>query len=40
MRRPLPKLSDGLARYQAFWNEQLASLDAFVTRRGKAGKPS
>jgi DNA-binding transcriptional ArsR family regulator len=37
---PLAEAAGWMARYQAFWNEQLASLDAFVTRRGKAGKPS
>jgi DNA-binding transcriptional ArsR family regulator len=37
---PLAEAARWMARYQAFWNEQLASLDAFVTRRGKAGEPS
>jgi DNA-binding transcriptional ArsR family regulator len=36
---PLAEAAGWMARYQAFWNEQLASLDAFVTRRGQAGKP-
>jgi DNA-binding transcriptional ArsR family regulator len=35
---PLADAVGWIARYQAFWSEQLASLDAFVTG-GKAGKP-
>jgi hypothetical protein len=37
---PLADAAGWIARYQAFWSEQLGSLDAFVTRRGKAGKSS
>jgi DNA-binding transcriptional ArsR family regulator len=37
---PLAEAAGWIARYQAFWSEQLASLDAFVTLRGKAGRSS
>jgi hypothetical protein len=37
---PLAEAAGWIARYQAFWSEQLASLDAFVTRRANAGKSS
>jgi DNA-binding transcriptional ArsR family regulator len=37
---PLVEAAGWIARYRTFWNEQLASLDAFVTRRGSAGGSS
>ena len=37
---PLAEAAGWIARYQAFWSEQLASLDAFVTLRGKAERSS
>jgi DNA-binding transcriptional ArsR family regulator len=37
---PLAEAAGWLARYRAFWSEQLASLDAVVTGRGKPGRSS
>jgi DNA-binding transcriptional ArsR family regulator len=33
---PLAEAAAWIAYYQRFWSDQLASLDAFVTRRGSA----
>jgi DNA-binding transcriptional ArsR family regulator len=37
---PLADAAAWIEHYRGFWSEQLASLDAFVTRRGKAARPS
>lgn len=37
---PLADAAGWIEHYRAFWSEQLASLDAFVTGRGKAARSS
>ena len=37
---PLAEAAGWIARYRKFWSDQLASLDAFVTSRGKPGRSS
>src|SRR3954471_1603451 len=37
---PLAEVSEWIEHYREFWGDQLAALDAFVTRRGSAGKSS
>lgn len=37
---PLADAAGWIEHYRAFWSEQLASLDTFVTGRGKAARSS
>jgi DNA-binding transcriptional ArsR family regulator len=37
---PLAEAAEWVEHYRRFWSEQLASLDAFVTSRGKAERSS
>ena len=37
---PLADAAEWVEHYRRFWSEQLASLDAFVTSRDKAGRSS
>ena len=37
---PLAQAAEWVEHYRRFWSEQLASLDAFVTSRDKAGRSS
>ncbi len=37
---PLAEAAEWVEHYRSFWSEQLASLDAFVTNRGKAERSS
>jgi hypothetical protein len=36
---PLAEAAQWIDHYRRFWSDQLASLDAFVTRRGNKGAP-
>jgi DNA-binding transcriptional ArsR family regulator len=37
---PLAEAAGWIAHYRRFWSDQLASLDAFITGRGSAERPS
>jgi DNA-binding transcriptional ArsR family regulator len=37
---PLAEAAGWIVHYRTFWSDQLASLDVFVTRRGKARRSS